>query len=299
MNPPSQHCELERIEALDRYAEIEPSIGTLKEVAQAAASACGTPIALLSFVEENKIRHRIGVGTLSSESPRDGSFANLAIQDPGVFVVTDALGDARFKGSPLVSSDEGVRFYAGAPLRTSDGHAIGVLEVMDRRPRELETAEEKVLAALADAAMAHMELERKARELEQAKQERDRALNSARASEERYALVVRSANDGLWDWNLETNEMHFCPRWKAILGFKDDEISGRPDEWFSRVHPDDIEAVQTELTSHLMGLSPHFQKEHRVRDHDGEYRWLLSRGLAVWDSNRHVYRMSGSITDVT
>jgi diguanylate cyclase (GGDEF)-like protein/PAS domain S-box-containing protein len=299
MNPPSQHCELARIEALDRYAEIEPSIGTLKEVAQAAASACGTPIALLSFVEENKIRHRIGVGTLWSESPRDRSFANLAIREPGVFVVTDALGDARFKGSPLVSSDEGVRFYAGAPLRTSDGHAIGVLEVMDRRPRELETAEEKVLAALADAAMAHMELERKTRELEQAKQERDRALNSARASEERYALVVRSANDGLWDWNLETNEMHFCPRWKAILGFKDDEISGRPDEWFSRVHPDDIEAVQTELTSHLMGLSPHFQKEHRVRDHDGEYRWLLSRGLAVWDSNRHVYRMSGSITDVT
>lgn len=299
MNVPKQHDEPARIEALGRYEDFKVSSDVLKELTQAAASACGAPIAMLSFVEANRVRHRIRVGISWSESPRDGSFAAWALLEPGVFVVSDASRDARFKDSPMVTSDTCVRFYAGARLRTSDGHAIGVLEVMDRRSREFDAAHAKVLTALADAAMAHVELGNKTRELEQAKQERDRALDSAKASEERYALVVRSANDGLWDWNLETNEMHFCPRWKAILGYKEDEISGRPDEWFSRVHPDDIEGVQAELTSHLMGLNPHFQKEHRVRDNDGEYRWLLSRGLAVWDSNRHVCRMSGSVTDVT
>ncbi|HSO74428.1 MAG TPA: EAL domain-containing protein [Blastocatellia bacterium] len=299
MNAPKHQGEPARTEALGRYGDFEASAGLLKELTQAAAIACGAPIALLSFVEANRIRHRTRVGTLRSESPRDGSFASWAILKPGVLVVSNASLDARFKDSPLVTGDECVRFYAGASLRTSDGHAIAVLEVMDRRPREFEATQAKVLAALADAAMAHVELGHKARELERTKQERDRAQEAVKASEERYALVVRSANDGLWDWNLETNEMHFCPRWKAILGYNEDEISGRPDEWFSRVHPDDIEAVQAELTSHLMGLSPHFQKEHRVRDQSGDYRWWLSRGLAVWDSNRHVYRMSGSITDVT
>jgi diguanylate cyclase (GGDEF)-like protein/PAS domain S-box-containing protein len=299
MKAPRHQGECARTEALDRYGDFEASADLLQELTQAAATACGVPIALLSFVEANRVRHRTRVGTLRTESPRDGSFASWAILEPDVFVVSDVSMDARFKDSPLVTSDEGVKFYAAASLRTSDGHAIGVLEVMDRRAREFETAQAKVLAALADAAMAHIELGQKTRELDRAKQERDRALESVKASEERYALVVRSANDGLWDWNLETNEMHFCSRWKAILGYNEDEISGRPDEWFSRVHPDDIEAVQAELTSHLMGLSPHFQKEHRVRDQRGDYRWLLSRGLAVWDSNRHVYRMSGSITDVT
>ncbi|HWN98165.1 MAG TPA: EAL domain-containing protein [Blastocatellia bacterium] len=299
MNAPKPEGDSARIEALGRYDDLEHSASSLKELAQAAAGICAAPIALLSFVEAKRVRHRVRVGTLLSESSRDGSFTAWAILEPGPFVVSNSSKDARFKDSPLVAVGDGVQFYAGAPLRTLDGHAIGALEVMDRQPRELDAAQLKALAAFAAAAMTHLELGRKTQDLEHSTLELDRALESLKASEERYALVVRSANDGLWDWDLETNEIHFCPRWKAMLGYEEDEIGGRPDEWFSRVHPDDIESLQTELTSHLMGLSPHFQKEHRVRDHDGHYRWMLSRGLAVWDSNRHVYRMSGSVTDVT
>jgi diguanylate cyclase (GGDEF)-like protein/PAS domain S-box-containing protein len=93
--------------------------------------------------------------------------------------------------------------------------------------------------------------------------------------------------------------MHFCARWKAMLGYKEDELKNHPDEWFNRVHPEDIERVQSELMSHLLGASTQFQSEHRIRRTDGTYRWMLSRGLAVMDSNRYVYRMTGSLTDVT
>jgi diguanylate cyclase (GGDEF)-like protein/PAS domain S-box-containing protein len=300
MKAPKPEGEPARIEALASHEDFKAvQTDLLAELTHAAASICGAPIALLSLVGSKRVRHKIRVGASWNETPRDDSFSAWAILEAGLFVVPDASIDDRFNGLSLVTGPDGIRFYAAAPLVTSEGEAIGVLEVMDRERRDLAPAAGRALAALAKAAMAHLELWHKTRDLERAARERDRAVESLKASEERYALVVRSANDGLWDWDLETNEMHFCPRWKAMLGFEQEEISARPDEWFSRVHPDDIEAVQAEMTSHLMGLSPHFQKEHRVRDRDGDYRWMLSRGLAVWDATRHVYRMSGSVTDVT
>ena len=300
MTVSKQEGESARIQALAGYEDFKAvQTELLEDLTQAAAQVCGTPIALLSLVGSRRVRHRIRVGASWTESVREGSFAGWALMEPGPFVVNDASQDIRFSNSPLVTGTEGIRFYAGAPLVTSDGQAIGVLEVMAPKPRELAAEQARALAVLARSVMAHLELWHKTRDLEQVARERDRALESLKASEERYALVVRSANDGLWDWDLETNEMHFCPRWKAMLGYENEEITGRPDEWFSRVHPDDIEGVQAEMTSHLMGLTPHFQKEHRVRDREGVYRWMLSRGLAVWDSSRHVYRMSGSVTDVT
>ncbi len=129
--------------------------------------------------------------------------------------------------------------------------------------------------------------------------EREQAFDQLAASEERYALIVRSTNDGIWDWNLQTNEIHFSPQWKAMLGYSEDELTKRPDEWFSRVHPEDVEKVQSDLMSHLLGYTPHFQNEHRVAKRDGTYRWMLSRGMALWDSDKSVYRMAGSLTDIT
>ncbi|MCK7479319.1 MAG: response regulator [Candidatus Moduliflexus flocculans] len=79
-----------------------------------------------------------------------------------------------------------------------------------------------------------------------------------RESEERYALAVRAANDGIWDWNLKTNEIYYSTRWKEMLGCKDDEVGTAPNEWFKRVHPDDYKQVQANLVSHLKGLTLSF-----------------------------------------
>lgn len=120
-----------------------------------------------------------------------------------------------------------------------------------------------------------------------------------RQSEERYALAVRGANDGLWDWNLKTNEIYFSVRWKAMLGYENYEIETDLDEWFNRIHPEDIEQAKLELSKHLDGLTAHFENEHRLLHNDGTYRWMLSRGLVVRDASGTIYRVAGSQTDVT
>jgi len=120
-----------------------------------------------------------------------------------------------------------------------------------------------------------------------------------RESEERYALAVQGANDGLWDWNLKTSEVYFSARWKSMLGCGENEIGNSPEEWFNRVHPEDIERVRAAIAAHLKGSTSHFESEYRILHKDGVYRWVLSRGLAVRDVGGKAYRMAGSQTDTT
>ena len=120
-----------------------------------------------------------------------------------------------------------------------------------------------------------------------------------RQSEERYALAMQGANDGLWDWDLHRHEIYFSPRWKAMLGYTKDEIGTSTEEWFSRVHPDDLDSLQARLTDHLKGLTPHFEYEHRMLHKSGNYHWMRSRGLAVHDAHGRPSRMAGSLTDIT
>lgn len=124
-------------------------------------------------------------------------------------------------------------------------------------------------------------------------------LAALRASEERYALAAHGANDGLWDWDLPKAAVFYSTRWKVMLGYGETEIRNSPEEWFSRVHPDDYVQLERELSAHLEGQTPHFQHEHRMLHHDGTYSWMLSRGIAVRDATGKAYRMVGSQSDVT
>jgi diguanylate cyclase (GGDEF)-like protein/PAS domain S-box-containing protein len=120
-----------------------------------------------------------------------------------------------------------------------------------------------------------------------------------RRSEERYAVAVRATNDGIWDWDVVGETMHFSERWKTLLGYDDGVISDRPEAWFDLVHPDDRERLQREIEHHLAGRSPHFENEHRIRHADGDWRWVLSRGLTTRDGDGAPIRITGSLSDVT
>jgi diguanylate cyclase (GGDEF)-like protein/PAS domain S-box-containing protein len=119
------------------------------------------------------------------------------------------------------------------------------------------------------------------------------------ASEERYALAAFGANDGLWDWDLEKGAIYFAPRWRSMLGLPAGSTSADPDEWFRRVHPADRERLDGELEPHLQGFDPHFESEHRLLHADGEYRWVLARGVAVRGPAGRTSRVAGSLTDIT
>ena len=126
-----------------------------------------------------------------------------------------------------------------------------------------------------------------------------RSIEALRDSEERYALAAMGANDGLWDWDLRSGQCHFSPRWKVMSGYEDDEIGSSPEEWLSKVHPDDADRVRLDLNASVEGVSRHFESEYRLKHRDGTYRWMLSRGMAVRDGDNTAYRMAGSQTDIT
>ena len=128
---------------------------------------------------------------------------------------------------------------------------------------------------------------------------RKRAVEDLRVSEERYALAARGANDGLWDWNLTTDEVYWSPRWKAMLGYEESEIGVSPNEWFDRVHPEDLASVSQALAAHLNDQSSHFETEHRVLDRRGAFRWVLCRAAVVRNSAGIATRLAGSFSDVT
>jgi diguanylate cyclase (GGDEF)-like protein/PAS domain S-box-containing protein len=128
---------------------------------------------------------------------------------------------------------------------------------------------------------------------------RKHAEEALRESEERYALAARGANDGLWDWDLVADKTYYSPRWKSMLGWTEEEITDIPDEWFRRIHPDDVDRVRADITAHLDEQTPHYEDEYRVLHRDGNYLWMLGRGLAVRDGNGKAYRIAGSQTDIT
>ncbi|MEZ4634333.1 MAG: diguanylate cyclase [Caldilineaceae bacterium] len=129
--------------------------------------------------------------------------------------------------------------------------------------------------------------------------ERQHAMGALRESEERYALAARAANDGLWDWNLATNKIYYSPRWCLMLGFNEDEIGNSPNEWFHRLHPDDHDTTRKAIDLYLQGKTAHFEQEYRIRHRSGSYRWMLSRGMALYDEHGRPYRMAGSQADIT
>lgn len=93
----------------------------------------------------------------------------------------------------------------------------------------------------------------------------------------------REPNDGLWKWNLSEGKIAFSPRWKQILGFKDDELTDHLDTWFSRIHPADFERVSQGLRAHQQQQSPHYEADYRVRLKSGNYHWVHDFGIAVFD----------------
>jgi diguanylate cyclase (GGDEF)-like protein/PAS domain S-box-containing protein len=129
---------------------------------------------------------------------------------------------------------------------------------------------------------------------------RDHAtLAELRKSQQRYALAVRGANDGTWDWDLQSDDVYFSSRWKSMLGYPEEAIGDSPREWLGRVHVEDDERVRRAIDTHLVGGSPHLETEHRILHRDGSYRWVLVRGAAIRDEEDTATRIAGSMTDIT
>jgi PAS domain S-box-containing protein len=189
--------------------------------------------------------------------------------------------------------------WLGVPMMIG-GRVIGMISAHSHTtPRLFNEHHRDLLSAIANQAAIAIQ---NARLFEQAQREiteRKAAEEALRVSEERFALAVQGANDGIWDWDIANNSLYWSPRFKELLGYADDELEVVDlDTFVSHLHPDDREPIGALLEAHLKDRVL-YNVEQRLRTRSGEYRWFNARGQAVWDKDGQPIRMVGSSTDIT
>lgn len=117
--------------------------------------------------------------------------------------------------------------------------------------------------------------------------------------QEQYTLAIEGANDGIWDWDIVTNRVFFSPRWKGMIGYREDELNNGFADFESLLHPEDHDRVLAHVNEYLTGQRNEYDVEFRFRHKDGSYRWIRARGKALRDEKGAPYRMAGSHTDIT
>ena len=200
MPAPFPTDEIERLRALRDYDILD----TLPEqeyqdIVQLAALICGTPIALVSLVDADRQWFKAKVGIDASQTPREAAFCAHALLQPNeLLLVPDASQDPRFADNPLVTDAPNIHFYAGAPLKTSEGHVLGTLCVVDTKPRNLTQVQQEALFALSRQVISQLDMRVKLNELEQAqKQLREVAAHQDRIKEEERTRIAREIHDEL------------------------------------------------------------------------------------------------------
>ena len=183
----SEAHEAARLDELQRCGILDtPAEPVFDDLARLAAQLCGTPIAVISFMDRDRQWFKSRYGLEDSEYPRHNTFCAQVILEDDLFIVPDPVRDERFVSSPAVVGPAQARFYAGAPLRMPSGHVLGALSVLDRRPRTLRPGQKESLRALARQVVAQLELRRSIAELERAAVERARTEAALRKSEDRF-----------------------------------------------------------------------------------------------------------------
>ena len=168
--------ETDRLRALRSYKILDTKPEErFDELTQLAAIICGVPMSLITLIDADRQWFKSKVGLELAETPRAQAFCTHAIMQPQMFEVPDAAEDARFAKNPLVTGDPNIRFYAGAPLATRDGHLLGTMCVLDRKPRQLSAEQKTALEILGRQVVANMQLRSDLRELKEALAAREAA----------------------------------------------------------------------------------------------------------------------------
>lgn len=258
----------------------------LTAITDFAATLCQAPIALVSFVEEKRQWFAARTGIEARETRRDVSFCAYAMSAEQIMVVPDAALDPRFADNPLVTGEPSIRFYAGAPLRTADGTALGALCIIDRAPRDgLDDLQRKGLTVLADNIVSLLTMRR-------SNAEANRELG---ASDAQFRTLADTMPQMVWSTRPDGYHDYYNARWYEFTGVPHGSTDG--EQWNGMFHPDDQARAWTKWRHSLATGAP-YEIEYRLRDAQGGYRWTLGRALPIREENGAITRWFGTCTDI-
>jgi PAS domain S-box-containing protein len=259
-NESQRLAALARYEILDTYPELQ-----YDEIVKLAAFICGTPIALISFVDDHRQWFKARVGLDATETPKGISFCGHVVEQGKTLVIGDPLLDERFADNPLVVGDPKIRFYVGAPLSTLDGFTLGSLCVIDTQPRQLSAEQLDMLHALSRVVIRQLDTAR----IQAARIEAEKQVEAARRLHERFFEV---SLDMLCIAGFDGYFKQLNPAWTKALGWTVEELCAKP--FIDFVHPDD--RAKTIAEAAALGGGDHItiNFSNRYITKSGDYRWL-------------------------
>ncbi len=276
--------ELTRLTSLKSYEILDTALEPeYDDFTKLASQICGTPISAISFIDENRQWFKSSVGLKERQTPREISFCTHTIQQNDLFIVENALEDARFKNNPLVTGDLGIRFYAGAPLRSHDGQNLGTICVIDTKPRQITAEQGEALRILSKQLITQLEYRRLTLRQKQAIDAhgvRDRISQNFPGV--LYQIAMRADGSFYFPYMSERCEDIFGVSAKALLqeGF----------QVLDRIHPDDQARYQKSVEESSAHLTP-WKMSFRILSKYGKYIWVEGAsqpfrkpdGEIVWD----------------
>lgn len=293
----SREAERARLAALARYGVMETaSEEAFDDICGLAAALCGTPTAMVSLVDEGRQWFKARLGMELCPTGRDVSFCAHVLTKRQVLVVPDATADPRFAGNPLVTGPAGVRFYAGAPLVTPDGHVLGTLCVLDTRPRELTATQVALLETLARQVMTVLEHRRQAHALA--------AEVAAREVAESAHAQTRRVLDGVLEhtdvvvYAKDIDGRFVCANaaLHSLLGAEAGQVIGRTD---AELFPAED---ARRFVAHDRAVAAAGRREvfaETLAHPDGTVHSYLSTKFPLRDDDGQVYAVAGVSTDVS
>jgi diguanylate cyclase (GGDEF)-like protein/PAS domain S-box-containing protein len=286
MPAPLPENESERLGKLDQLQLLD----TLPEasydaIVKLASQLCETPIAFFGLLDETRQWYKAKIGVVDDSVPRELTYCQYAMLEPdAVMVVPDARKDARLACLPFANAEPSFVFYAGLPVQNSSGQVMGMLCVIDHKPRQLSDEQRSSLQALGVILQDMLDQRRQTKENEN--------------ELFRLKLAADSATLVLWDFNIRTRKGHVGDQLELLLGLDKGQFDGSVDTFLQYVYPDD----RTMLTEHhRREIELHdFQRfEFRVNHRDGSIRWLVSRSRGIFDRQGKLTNIAGLLFDRT